>query len=90
MCVQKRRGTKEGGDSGCRGGGRRHKAAEEEVGITVEVILEAVRVRRRQESDRRDGSEGGLEGGRIGSEEYGRVRRHRYAGTETGDAQAGR
>ena len=45
----------------------RQKTAEDQLSITVEAIQVAVRVWRRQESGRRDRSEGGSEGGSIGS-----------------------
>ena len=66
------------------------KAAEEQRRVTVEAILEEKRVQRRQEYDRSDGRKGGLYGGRTDREEYGHGGRHRYDGTETGDAQVGR
>ena len=52
-------------DTGYEGGGRlrapwwRQKVEEDQLRVTVEAILEAARVRRRQESGRWDGSKGG-------------------------------
>ena len=62
-------------ETGFEGGGRlrvpwwRQKAAEDQLRVTMEAILEAARVRRRQESSRGDGSEGGSEGGSTDREE---------------------
>ena len=42
---------------------------ENQLKVEVEAILEAARVRRRQESSRGDGSEGGSEGGSTDREE---------------------
>ena len=39
------------------------KAAEDQLRVTVEAILAAIRVQRQHESGRRDGIEGELEGG---------------------------
>ena len=47
----------------------RQKAAEEQLRVTVEKILETARVRRQQESGRRDGRKVGSEGGGTDSEE---------------------
>ena len=54
-------------ETGYEGGGRlrvpwwRQKVAEDQLRVTVEAILEAARVWRRQEYGRVDGSYGGLE-----------------------------
>ena len=62
-------------ETGFEGGGRlrvpwwRQKAAEDQLRVTMEAIWEAARVRRRQESSRGDGSEGGSEGGGTDREE---------------------
>ena len=62
---------------------------EDHSGVTAGAILAAARVRRQQESGRHDGSEVGLEGGSTDIEEYGCGERHKYAGTETVNAQVG-
>ena len=62
-------------ETGFKGGGRlgvpwwKQKAVEDQMRGTVEAMLEAARVRRRQESGRCDGSEGGSEGGITDIEE---------------------
>ena len=82
-------------ETGYKGGRRlrlpwwRQEAAENHLRFIVEAILEAARVRRRQESGRHGGSEGGSEGGGMDREGYRRGRVHRYSGLDIGYARVG-
>ena len=68
----------------------RQAAAEQQLKVVVEEILEAARVWRRQESGRRGGRKGGSEASSTDSKGWGRGKEHRYAGTDTCDTQVGR
>ena len=60
-------------ETGYEGGGRlwvlwqMQETVENQLKVAVEEILAAARVRRKQESGRRDGSKGGSEGGNMDS-----------------------